>query len=157
MGPIEIIIAALVAGAVAGLESTAEQSIKDAYANLKNLLQSKYASVNIDLLENDPASEFRQGVIREDLMRTKASKDEEILRHAQALLIIVQDRAPETLSKIRINLGTTEVSRSFRIKDIDVRKGGDVEINSEELSVGGDFEIGGLMAGEGTNPKDLGQ
>jgi len=59
MEPITAIVTALALGAAAGLKPIAEQAIKDSYAALKALITRKYAGVNVDLLEQNPASEGR--------------------------------------------------------------------------------------------------
>ena len=86
MDPITIIVTALALGAAAGLKSTAEQAVKDAYADIKTLIQGKYRQVNLALLEGDPKSESWQGVVKEDLTKEKADQDEAVLRLAQAVL-----------------------------------------------------------------------
>jgi hypothetical protein len=44
-GPLTSLVTALAAGAVAALQSTVEQVVKDGYAALKGLIQRKYAWV----------------------------------------------------------------------------------------------------------------
>ena len=45
MDPITLIVAALAAGAAAGLGDTASQAIKDAYAGLKGLIKRRFAGM----------------------------------------------------------------------------------------------------------------
>lgn len=74
MDPISIIVTALVLGAAAGLKPTTGQTVKDAYAGLKALLQRKFARVNVSLVEDDHTSQSRQNVVKEDLARVNADQ-----------------------------------------------------------------------------------
>lgn len=104
MDPISIIVTALVTGAAAALKPLTEQAIKDAYASLKGLIQRKYGRVDIAVLETDPASKMRQGVIKEDLEKADAGQDEEVLRQAKALLDVIQTYAPDVPKAIGLDL-----------------------------------------------------
>jgi hypothetical protein len=104
MEPISLIVTSLALGAAAGLKPTVEQAIKDAYGGLKSLLQRKYAKVSVEQLEEAPESKARRAVIEEDLTKTGADKDEEVLRQAKILLDVIQAHAPETASAIGIDL-----------------------------------------------------
>lgn len=85
MDPITMIVAALAAGAAAGLTGVAEESIKDAYAAVKQWLQERYADISLKNLEKDPKSANQQGVLAEELAEAGADADEELLRKVQAL------------------------------------------------------------------------
>ena len=78
MDPISMIVMALVTGAAAALKPVTEQAIKDAYAGIKGLIQRKYGSVNVTMLEADPASKSRQDVIKQDLEKTNAKQDGQV-------------------------------------------------------------------------------
>lgn len=104
MDPISIIVMALVTGAATALKPTTEQAIKDAYAGLKGLIQRKFGRVNVTVLETDPASKMRQGVIKEDLEKAGAAQDEELLRTAKALLDAIQTHAPNVPTAVGIDL-----------------------------------------------------
>ena len=94
MDPLTSLVTALAAGAAAALQSTVEQGVKDAYAALKGLISRKYTRVNVDVLEQDPTSESRRAVIKEDLAKTAAATDVELLTQAKALLDALQRQAP---------------------------------------------------------------
>lgn len=104
MDPISIIITALVAGAAAALKPMTEQAIKDAYAGLKGLVQRKYRHVDVAVLETDPTSKARQAVIKEDLEKTGAGRDEEVLRQAKALLDAIQAHASDAPKAVGLDL-----------------------------------------------------
>ena len=62
MDPISLIIAALAAGAIAGVKDTAGQAVKDAYTGLKALLRRRFAGnrkaeAALDQAERQPESD----------------------------------------------------------------------------------------------------
>jgi hypothetical protein len=117
MDPLTIIVTALASGAAARLTPTVEQAIKDGYAALKTLIGQKYKSVSVGLLEQDPASESRRAVIKEELARTDASRDEELLRATKTLLDQIQQRAPESAAAIGADLNNIKAA-SLAIEDV---------------------------------------
>ena len=104
MDPIASILTALISGAAAGLQPTVSQAIKDSYASLKALLKRKYATVSIEQLEQNPTSKARRAVVEEDLGKTAAAQDEELLRAAKVLLEMIQHQAPNMTVAIGIDL-----------------------------------------------------
>lgn len=104
MDPISVIVMALATGAAAALRPMTEQAIKDAYAGMKTLIGRKYGSVNVAMLESDPTSKPRQDVIKEDLEKTNAKQDEELLSAAKALLDAIQAHASDAPATVGLNL-----------------------------------------------------
>ena len=89
MDPISLIIAALAAGAIAGVKDTAGQTVKDAYAGLKALIRRRFvgnteAEAALGQLEQQPEAD--QAPLAQHLQAAGAADDEEIVRAAQALL-----------------------------------------------------------------------
>lgn len=89
MDPISLIIAALAAGAIAGVKDTAGQAVKDAYAGLKALLRirlagNRQAEAALDQAEQQPGS--GQELLAEHLRASSADHDAELIRAARALL-----------------------------------------------------------------------
>jgi len=89
MDPISLIIAALAAGAIAGVKDTAGQAVKDAYAGLKALVHRRFAGnrdaeAALDQSEQQPGP--GQAQLAEHLRAAGAADDEELIRAAQALL-----------------------------------------------------------------------
>jgi hypothetical protein len=89
MDPISLIIAALAAGAMAGVRDTAGQAVKDAYTGLKALIRRRFAGnkeaeTALDQSERQPESEQPQ--LAQHLRTAGAAGDEELIRAAQALL-----------------------------------------------------------------------
>jgi len=104
MDPISIIVTALITGATAALKPVSEQVIKDAYAGLKELIQRKFARVDIAPLEEKPTSKARQAVVEEDLESVGAGQDEELLRKAKVLLDAIQTHAPDVPKAVGLDL-----------------------------------------------------
>jgi hypothetical protein len=154
MDPVTLIVTALALGAAAGVQETAGQVVKDAYAGLKALVRRKYERVSVEMLENDPADETRQAIVKADLEKTAAGQDEEVLRQAQSLILLVGQHAPESAAAIDINLKEAEVAASVRLEELVATgtKAG-VRVDAEKAKVGGDFEMKGVRASGGGDPK----
>lgn len=145
MDPITLIVTALATGAAAGLKPTAERAIKDAYDGLKALIQRKYDRVSVDMLESDPASESRQAIVKEDLDKTDAAQDQELLAQAQATIQAIEANAPEAAAAVGVSLEDLKVAGSVNIEDIIASGSG---VNVRGADVGGDFTIRGVRAGQ---------
>jgi hypothetical protein len=143
MDPLTSIVTALVAGAVAGLKPTAEQVIKDAYAGLKALITRKYTTVSLDLLEQNPSSENRKAVVKEDLEKAAAAEDPEVLGKAKDLLEAIKSYAPATADAIGVDLQDIEAA-SLIIADIIATGTG---VKAEKVKTSGDISITGVRAG----------
>ncbi|MCH8876164.1 MAG: hypothetical protein IIA89_05000 [Chloroflexi bacterium] len=136
MDPITtMVVSALALGAAAGLKPTAEQAVKDAYAALKALIQRKYANVSLAQLEEAPESESRRAVVEEDLAKTNAGEDEELLRQAKELLDTIQTHAPEAAGAIGIDLEDIILEGGKRV----IHTGGGAYVQGQVSTGGGDF------------------
>ena len=158
MDPITIIVTALALGAAAGLQETAEQAVKDAYAGLKRIIQDRYERARraVELLEEDPEDETFQAAAGKALSKTEAGSDEELLRQAQALIESVEQHAPEAASAINLNLADIKAAANIRIAELSATVFVNVEIKGAEP--GGDFEVRGLSAGgDGDSKKAAGE
>jgi hypothetical protein len=156
MDPVTLIVTALALGAAAGMQATAEQVVKDAYAGLKGLLKRKYERVSVEMLENDPGDENRKAIVKADLEKTAAGQDQELLLQAQAVILVVNQHSPESAVAINVNLKEAEVAANVRLADLvasGTRAG--VNIDAERAKVGGDFEVSGITAtgGESASKK----
>ena len=60
MDPIATSVAALAAGAAAGLQPVSQAAVKDAYDGFKALIKQQFSRVSVDLLDADPTSAMRQ-------------------------------------------------------------------------------------------------
>ena len=89
LDPISLIIAALAAGALTGMQDTAGQAVKDAYTGLKSLIRRRFAGnqeaeAALDQAERQPDPDQPQ--LAGHLRAAGAAHDEELVRAAQALL-----------------------------------------------------------------------
>lgn len=107
----EVIIAALIAGAVAAAKDTAGDAVKDSYAGLKVLIKKKFADKNkeddsdiVDKLEKKPDSEGVKGLLKEELAEIEVDKDEEITKRAAEILEMIQEKDPEGLKAGKYNI-----------------------------------------------------
>jgi hypothetical protein len=147
MDPISIIIAALAAGATAGLKPAAEQAIKDAYEGIKALIKRKYARVNVEVFEGKSPSDSRKAVLREDLEQTDAGQDEEVLRQAQAVLEAIRKYAPEAARAVGVTIERVEAG-AITVSDVHAKGSG---VIIREGKIAGTIDVRGVTAGDG-NP-----
>lgn len=155
MDPITIIVTALVVGAAAGLKPTAEQAVKDAYAGLKALITRKYAQAtgSIGQLEAAPDSKPRQSVVKEDLGKTSAAQDPELLQQAKAVLDTVQAHDPAAVATVGVTIEHVK-GASLRLAEIIASGPGPVTgVSVKDAEFTGDIEIKGVRAESGTPPK----
>jgi hypothetical protein len=151
MDPVTLIVAALAAGAAAGLKPTAEQAVMDAYAGVKAFIQSKYPSLNLEPLEQKPESEAKQASTAEDLADAGAGDDNELLERAKALIDTLKQHDRQAAKAIGVDL--EEIEAEF-LKIQKVRAiGTAVKVHKGKFT--GGIDIGEVEAGiEDEPPKD---
>jgi hypothetical protein len=99
MDPITLVISALGAGAVAALNETAGQAVRDAYAGLKKLLKRKLgdaAGADAILDRHEAKPEAWDGAVTTILKETNAAEDEEVIAAAKKLLELVDPAGAAT-------------------------------------------------------------
>jgi hypothetical protein len=96
--PISLIVMALVSGALAGVQSAAQDAVKTAYGELKAALLRKYSSPDhsglataIAGIEREPQSTMATATLREQLRLTGAEHDPEVHELASQLVAIIDD------------------------------------------------------------------
>jgi hypothetical protein len=144
MDPLTLIVTALVSGAAAALKPTAEQAVKDAYAGLKEVILRKWSSVNLDVVESNPASQKRQEVLKEDLEKAQAAKDLDVLERAKHVVEAVRRHDPKAAAEVGVTLRDLEAAGSVRIRDV-AAQGGSVTVETVRAR-GGDVEITGVKS-----------
>ncbi len=151
MDPISIILTALITGAAAALKPVTEQIVKDAYAGFKGLIQRKYGSVNVTMLESNPTSEARQAVVKEDLGKTDAGRDEELLREAYTLIDVIKTHASDVPKAMGIDIENFKAT-SLTAKDIQV-KGNATALRGKGVDISGPVQLENFQVqSEGDTP-----
>jgi hypothetical protein len=147
MDPISIVVTALAIGGAAFLKATASQAAKDCYKSLKGWITGKYPKASVDLLEGDPNSKSRQDVVAEDLKKTDAGTDGELLKLAKALLDTVRNEAPEAAAAVGVDLERVQ-GASLEIERI-LSKGPGVIVKAATIT--GPIRISDVTAGGGSS------
>jgi hypothetical protein len=150
MDPVTLIVAALAAGAAAGLKDTAASAIKDAYGALRGLLSRRYGKVNVDDLERKPESDAKRASVAEDLAAAGAGDDEELLDLARHLVAVVRENDPQAGSAVGIDLA--DVEAEF-IRTGKIRSTG-TGFRGTRITLQGGLEIGDVDAGGRTESED---
>jgi hypothetical protein len=146
MDPVSIIVTAVVLGAAAGLQATAEQVVKDAYAGLKALIQRKYAGVDLAAVEKKPESTAKQESLAEDLAEAGAGEDNELLEQAERVVASAQESAQATALAAELKIKLDEVRAGF-LKLKSGRASGAIDIQVGKSELPGGIDLGDLQAG----------
>ena len=147
MDAIQIIVAALVAGAAAGIGDTAGQAVKDAYGAIKQWLKEKYPDVRVARIEVNPSDMSRQEGLRQDLEDAGAKADAALFEHAKVLLLAIdKDAAARTLVERNVTINLSDVTAAaVRLNRLTAADSVNVEIH--KTSSAGDIEISELHSG----------
>src|SRR3954454_9760425 len=89
MDPVTLIVAALAAGAGAGVRDTAAQAVKDAYAGLKALVLRRVKDTpagEMAVVEHEKDPDTWSAPLAKTLTTTGADRDPELIASAQRLL-----------------------------------------------------------------------
>jgi hypothetical protein len=89
------ILAAITAGAIAGITKVGEQVVVVAYGKLKEMIKEKFGArsklVNaVKELEANPKSAARKEVVKEEVAAARADQDKDLIQAAQALIKTVK-------------------------------------------------------------------
>ncbi|MDH6521840.1 hypothetical protein M2163_001167 [Streptomyces sp. SAI-135] len=99
MTGVELVLAALAAGAAGGITEATSSSIRDGYAALRDLLRRKLSSQGGEAAEVLEAHESAPGVfearMREYVMSSGADQDEAILEAARRVLVLLDPSGNE--------------------------------------------------------------
>ncbi|MER7693306.1 hypothetical protein [Streptomyces sp. NPDC097610] len=99
MTGVELVLAALAAGAAGGITEATSSSIRDGYATLRDLLRAKLSSQGGEAAEVLEADETAPGVfearMREYIVGSGADQDEAILEAARRVLALLDPSGNE--------------------------------------------------------------
>lgn len=151
MDAITTITAAIAAGALAALKSTASSAVSDSYSALKDYLKRKYASSlpSVSQLEQNPASKARREVLAEDL--TGAERDSDLLRLARKLIEALGEGHSEIGPIVGVEIRDIKAAL-IELNEITVSGGAGVRI--ERADVEGAISIRGVDAKRQESPKN---
>ncbi|MGW4847056.1 hypothetical protein [Nocardia brasiliensis] len=145
-----MVVAAVAAGAAAGLTGTAEQAVADVYQALKRLIAGRYRSAHVEVVERQPQSAARRAVLIEELAQAGAANDEELLTAAGQVLVAVQLHTPQVAETVGVRLREIRAGQ-LEITDVTAAMGAGVI--AENISVEGSFTISGIRtAGQPLHP-----
>jgi hypothetical protein len=111
MDPITLIVAALAAGASAGLGDAASQAIKDAYAGLKGLIKRRFAGnakAEETLADHEADPETYEKPLEKQLMESGVAEDRSVIEAAQKLMALVD---PQGSAAGQYNVGSISADR----------------------------------------------
>lgn len=94
MDPATVIVSALAAGATLGLKDSASAAVADAYAALKALAVKKLGSrpgADVVLARHEENPAMWQAPLLDELEKAGASRDDDLLAAAQALLALADE------------------------------------------------------------------
>jgi len=143
MDPVTIAVAAIAAGAAAGVTDTAKLAVTDAYAALKNLISGRYPGVDLTPVEDEPDSAANRDLLAGDLTTHGAGDDEELLTAALHLVDVVKETSPTGSSAIGVDLEQVEAA-GLRITDIRSQSAG---VRVRDGRFDGDIDIRNVRAG----------
>lgn len=143
MDPITVIVAAVAAGASAGLKDAAAAAVKDAYSALKRLIAEHYGHVDVEGIERRPDSDAKRRSLEEDLRGSGVDPNQAVLDAATRVLEEVKKHSPGTGAAIGIDLDHFHAA-SLRIRDVQASGTG---VRVHEGTFTGDVDIQGVRAG----------
>jgi len=146
MDPVSLVVAALVAGAAAGLKDQAQSAVRDAYQVLKRLILERH-QVDVEPLERKPESAAKQDSLREDLADAEVGQDGEVLAAAQRLVDTVREHDAAAARAVGVNL--EDVAAGFiQISGIEVR-GAATGVDVHRVQAGGGIVITNVRVDRG--------
>lgn len=148
MDAISTIMTALALGIASGLQQTTTQAVRDAYTGLKALIERKYAGVSLNLWEDAPKSKARRGVVEEDLRKTQAAEDPELLLQAQALLQEARTNGADAGRVVGVSLQEIEAASISLDSIIAQGSGAASGVDIKGAKVAGDITITNVRAGQ---------
>lgn len=106
MGTIEVILAALTAGAIAGTTDVAGAAVKDTYKALVSLVtkkigSNKEAKSHLDKYLKD--SETWEKSVKKAIQESKIDKDDQVIKLARELLELVKSNQASSENYVEIN------------------------------------------------------
>ena len=145
----EPITTAIVAAAGAGLANVAETAIVDAYNGVKSAIVKRFGADSklekaIKNVEDDPESAGYKMNLDDQIAKTGADKDPDILKAVKQLLEALEKLEQQRPGAIGVNIEQVKVAKSAIINNITATGDG---VNIRETEIGGDLNISNVNAG----------
>jgi hypothetical protein len=147
---IDVIAAAIAAGAVAGLTDAAKQTIGDAYATLKARLSARFgkAASAVAALEDDPQDEDSQKLLAKRLDDTGAAADPDVQADVARLTAALKAAGiTPGVTQTASGTGNVQIAGSGNTLTSNVSTG-NTGINLQGSTVSGDVIQGDKVAGD---------
>src|SRR4051794_12951293 len=93
MDTVTLVITALSTGSAASVKDTASESLKDAYAGLKALIQQKFAGkapAEIALAQHEAKPDVWRTPLEEELREVELFQDKNIIKASQRIMTLIQ-------------------------------------------------------------------
>ncbi|MFD3454791.1 hypothetical protein ACFWVC_21765 [Streptomyces sp. NPDC058691] len=144
-----MVVAAVVAGAAAGLKEQAQSAVRDAYLGLKNLIVQRHG-VEVGAVERETDSEAEQESLREVLADAGVGEDAEVLGAAHEVVKAVREHDAAAARAVGVDLNDVD-AELIRIVNVKVRGvGTGVDLN--HVRTRGGIVIEGIQVDGGNSP-----
>jgi hypothetical protein len=123
MDPITLIVTALAAGAASAMQDDAKAAVKTAFERLRHLVKKRFASPDTGefMLENHAAApDIWQAPLQQELEKSGAAGDSELIDAAQALMKLVDSQgtgARKYVVSIRGSAGVQVGDHNSQVND----------------------------------------
>ncbi|MDF3308919.1 hypothetical protein P3H15_28295 [Rhodococcus sp. T2V] len=153
MDPVSLIVAAVVAGAAAGLQEQAQATVRDAYQALKRLVLERH-KVDVEPVERKPESEAKRDSLREDLRDAGVADDTVVLDSAQRVVDEARNHQASVAAARAVGIDLDDVAAGFmRFARIDVR-GQATAVDMDRVQAPGGITVEDIRVDGGSSPSD---
>lgn len=146
---VSAIVSALAVGASAGLTSTGEAAVKDAYETVRGFLRDRFSGIDVAQLEKSPDSRARQKVLSEELEVLDVLNDGEFLEKVSNLIELIEVAGPQLHDSIGVDL--EEIKAANLVITRVTSTGSGVQIRKAEIR--NDITIHDVHSGPDGNAK----
>ena len=151
----EPITTAIIAAVGAGLANVAETAIVDAYNGVKSAIVKRFGADSklekaIKNVEDDPESAGYKMNLDDQIAKTGADKDPDVLKAIKQLLDALEKSEGQRKGATGVSLEHIKVAKSAIIDNITSTGDG---LIAKDMDIGGDLNISNINAGATNSPK----
>src|SRR5262249_49483847 len=139
--PVTAVVAALVAGATAGLKGVASGAVQDAYARLKKLLVGKISKLSD--LDKAPDNAQHRSAVEKEVREAQLAGDRDIREQSRQLLKAIEAEPPAKLASYGISIGQIRAAGNVLFEDVDAGAG---DFLAKDIDAGGNLLVRGTKA-----------